>query len=138
MKRIRIPKSKQFPKWKNTNKNKKVTPPNNIIGRNNGNIIGNPDIDTKELAMLTNICHLLANVNWLFAIDIKDIIGTANPTLQKLFEHPIGRIREHASAMLRVVDERLGEEFSEGFEQLSDEIKTLVYDYVKGNREKRQ
>lgn len=99
------------------------------------NIIGNPDIDVKKLAMLINICHLIANVNWLFAININDMIGKADPALQKLFEHPISRIKEHASAMLRIIDDKMGEEFSEGFEQLTDDLKRIIYEYVKGKRE---
>lgn len=96
-------------------------------------VIGNENIDGKKLAMLININALLANVNWLFSIDISDMIRDADPTMQKLLEHPLSRIKEHCSAMLRVVD-NLGEEFSEGFEQLSFDLKDVIYEYVRGNR----
>ena len=78
---------------------------------------------------------MLANINWLFTIDIKDMIGDLDPVMVKLLSRPMNRIREHASAMLKVIDDKFGEEFSEGFEDLSNDLKNKIYDYVKGNRE---
>ena len=131
MKRIRIPTPKKLPKWKQTKPGsvkEQSSPPKD-------NIVGNSDIDVNKLAMLINVCHLVANVNWLFVIDINDKIGKADPALHKLFEHPISRIKEHASAMLSIIDDKMGEEFSEGFEQLTDDLKQIIHEYVKGKRD---
>lgn len=95
-----------------------------------GVITGNTGIDIQKLALLVNVCHLVADVNEQLVIDIHDILKSADPRFRMQFEPSVRQIRNHAANMVRFVDTKTDSRFSESFAGAADALKEVIMDYV--------
>lgn len=128
-----IPNSKQFPSLPKPRKKavrviEKREPIEDVVLKNNS-------IDAKRLALLVNICHLVADVNEQFSMEISEMLKNVDPTLHLQFQRSITQIRNHASDMVRFVDTHTSEKFSEGFGETADALKGVIIDFFKDKTE---
>lgn len=93
-------------------------------------ITGNTGIDIQKLALLVNVCHLVADVNEQLVIDMHEILKSADPRFRMQFEPSVRQIRNHAANMVRFVDTKTDKRFSESFAGAADALKEAIMDYV--------
>ncbi|PXV66897.1 hypothetical protein CLV62_104158 [Dysgonomonas alginatilytica] len=127
--KVYIPNKQQFPrpnnrkKQNNSQKTKQIKPSTDVI-------INNKSIDFKKLALLVNVCHLVADVNEQLVMDINDILKDADPRLKLQFERSIRQIKNHTADMVRFVDTKMDDTFSEKFGNAADALKEIIMNYI--------
>jgi len=94
-------------------------------------VMNNDNIDINQLALLVNICHVVADINEQFSLEISEILRHANPNLQLQFQRSIKQIRYHSADMVRFVDKHNSEQFSEGFGETADALKEVIMDFFR-------
>lgn len=87
------------------------------------------NFDRSRMAFLINVIFSLSDIIHGLAIDAESELKNVDPELRLELRHPIERIKVHASEMVRFVDEKTSESFSEGFGEASDEMKELILEY---------
>lgn len=85
--------------------------------------------DRSQMAFLINVIFSLSDIIHGLAIDAESELKNVDPELRLELRHPIERIKIHASEMVRFVDEKTSESFSEGFGDASDEVKGIVLEF---------
>lgn len=85
--------------------------------------------DRSRMAFLINVIFSLSDIIHGLAIDAESELKNVDPELRLELRHPIERIKVHASEMVRFVDEKTSESFSEGFGEASDEVRELILGY---------
>ena len=85
--------------------------------------------DRTQMAFLINVIFSLSDIIHGLAIDAESELKNVDPELRLELRHPIERIKIHASEMVRFVDEKTSESFSEGFGEASDEVRELILGY---------
>ena len=123
-KKILIPGRKSFPKIGTPIK--RVTEVEKIPMRR---VFEESKFDRTQMAFLINVIFSLSDIIHGLAIDAESELKNVDPELRLELRHPIERIKIHASEMVRFVDEKTSESFSEGFGEASDEVKELILGY---------
>ncbi|WP_106832200.1 ATP-binding protein [Parabacteroides pacaensis] len=119
-----IPERKSFPKIGTPIK--KVTEVEKIPM---SQIFEEAKFDRSRMAFLVNVIFSLSDIIHGLAIDAESELKNVDPGLRLELRHPIERIKIHASEMVRFVDEKTSESFSEGFGEASDEMRELILGY---------
>lgn len=127
-KRIIIPKSKQFPKLINPSYKAQIVEKKENFDES---VLKNETIDKKRLALLVNICHVVADVNEQLSVEISEILSKADPNLQLQFQRSIRQIRNHSSDMVRFVDTHTSENFAVGFGETADAMKAVIMNFFR-------
>ncbi|MFV0536794.1 MAG: hypothetical protein ACK5M3_05395 [Dysgonomonas sp.] len=83
--------------------------------------------DRTKVAKLVNLVFILSDIQQGLIMDVEEEIRKADPSLTLPLRHPIERIKEHTSAMVRFVDTKTDETYSEGFGETSDKIKEELF-----------
>jgi len=97
-------------------------------------VMKNNNIDVNRLALLVNICHVVADVNEQLSLEISEILWHAKPNLQLQFQRSIKQIRYHSADMVRFVDKHNSEQFSEGFGETADALKEVIMDFFRSKK----
>lgn len=116
-KKILIPKSKSFPKLKTKKMKKQILVEEKIELKDLGGY------DKQKVARMINMLFTLSDINWGIALDIESEIKKADPSLTLPLRHPIERIKEHAHAMVRFVDNTMDFDQACGFAEHSDNVR---------------
>lgn len=123
-KKILIPGKKNFPK---------IGPPIKRITAVEkipmSQIFDEAEFDRSRMAFLINVIFSLSDIIHGLAIDAESELKNVDPELRLELRHPIERIKVHASEMVRFVDEKTSESFSEGFGEASDEMREIVLEF---------
>ena len=123
-KKILIPERKSFPKIGTPIK--RVTEVEKIpMSR----VFDEAKFDRSRMAFLVNVIFSLSDIIHGFVIDAESELKNVDPGLRLELRHPIERIKVHASEMVRFVDEKTSEGFSEGFGETSDEMRNIVLEF---------
>lgn len=85
--------------------------------------------DRTQMAFLINVIFSLSDIIHGLAIDAESELKNVDPELRLELRHPIERIKVHASEMVRFVDEKTSESFSEGFGEASDDMREIVLEF---------
>lgn len=124
-KKILIPRRKNFPKI-GTSPIKRITEVEKIPL---SKVIEEVQFDRTRMAFLVNVIFSLADIVNGLAIDVESELKKVDPELRLELRHPIERIRIHSSELVRFVDEKASEGFSEGFGEASDEMREIILDF---------
>lgn len=123
-KRILIPGRKNFPKIGTPIK--RITAVEKIpMSR----VFEEAKFDRSRMAFLINVIFSLSDIIHGLAIDAESELKNVDPELRLELRHPIERIKVHASEMVRFVDEKTSESFSEGFGESSDKMREIVLEF---------
>jgi hypothetical protein len=114
-KRIHIPNQKRYQKPKQQ--------PKQTVKEEHVELRTIEGYDRDKVAKMVNLVFLLADIQEGLIMDIETEIRKADPSLTLPLRHPIERIKEHTSAMVRFVDTKTDETYSDGFGETSDKIK---------------
>lgn len=85
--------------------------------------------DRSRMAFLVNVIFSLADIINGLAVDAESELKNVDPELRLELRHPIERIKIHSSEMVRFVDEKTSESFSEGFGEAADEVREMILGY---------
>lgn len=128
-----IPNKRQFPRLGNRIR-QRGNQPERTVAASPDAVINNNNIDIKKLALLVNVSHLVADVNEQLVMDINDILKNADPNLKLQFERSVRQIKYHTADMVRFVDTKMDEKFSEQFADAADALKEVIMTYINESR----
>lgn len=123
-KKILIPGRKSFPKIGTPIK--KVTEVEKIPM---SQIFEEAKFDRTRMAFFVNVIFSLADIVNGLAVDAESELKNVDPELRLELRHPIERIKIHSSELVRFVDEKTSESFSEGFGEAADEVREMILGY---------
>lgn len=123
-KKILIPGKKNFPKIGTPIK--KVTEVEKIPM---SQIFEEAKFDRTRMAFFVNVIFSLADIVNGLAVDAESELKNVDPELRLELRHPIERIKIHSSELVRFVDEKTSESFSEGFGEAADEVREMILGY---------
>lgn len=125
-KKILIPGKKSFPRLQVNSPIRRVTEVEKIPM---SQIFEEAKFDRTRMAFLVNVIFSLADIINGLAVDAESELKNVDPELRLELRHPIERIKVHSSELVRFVDEKTSESFSEGFGEASDEVKEMILEY---------
>lgn len=123
-KKILIPGKKNFPKIGTPIK--RITEVEKIPM---SQVFDEAKFDRSRMAFLVNVIFSLSDIINGLTVDAESELKKVDPDLRLELRHPIERIKIHASEMVRFVDEKTSESFSEGFGEAADEVREMILGY---------
>lgn len=125
-KKILIPGKKNFPMIQTKSPVRRVTEVEKIPM---SQVFEETQFDRTRMAFLVNVIFSLADIVNGLAIDAESELKKVDPELRLELRHPIERIKIHSAEMVRFVDEKTSESFSEGFGEAADEVREMILGY---------
>lgn len=123
-KKILIPGKKNFPKIGTPIK--RITEVEKIPM---SQVFDEAKFDRSRMAFLVNVIFSLSDIINGLTVDAESELKNVDPELRLELRHPIERIKIHSAEMVRFVDEKTSESFSEGFGEAADEVRELILEF---------